>query len=87
MLFRSTPIIRTTSDIDNLFSRGYITKTLRPFGDPLRYAICPVNEVPRRGGIATDQFLAFTVKPDGSPLEPFLVQNFESLRLTGNELH
>jgi hypothetical protein len=82
-----TPIIKTTSDIDSLFSRGYITKTTRPAGDPLRYAICPVNQVPRRGGIATDQFLAYTTNVDGSPLEPFLVQNFESLRLTGNELH
>jgi len=82
-----TPIIRTTSDIDGLFSRGYITKTVRPVGDPLRYAICPVNEQPRRGGIAPDQFLAYTTKLDGTPLEPFLVQNFESLRLTGNELN
>ena len=82
-----TPIITTVSDIDNLFRRGYITKTVRPFGDPLRYAICPVNERPRRGGIATDQFLAYTTKLDGTPLEPYLVQNFESLRLTGEEIH
>ena len=82
-----TPIIKTTSDIDNLFSRGYITKSVRPLGDPLRYAICPVNESPRRGGIAPDQFLAYTTMLDGSPLEPFLFQNFESLRLTGRELH
>ncbi|MGH8172770.1 MAG: hypothetical protein ACREPX_06460 [Rhodanobacteraceae bacterium] len=79
-----TPIIKTTSDIDSLFSRGYITKSVRPFGDPLRYAICPVVEDPRDGGIAPDQFLAYTVKLDGSPLEPFLVANFESLRLTGD---
>ncbi|HJT98236.1 MAG TPA: hypothetical protein VJ696_07950 [Rhodanobacteraceae bacterium] len=82
-----TPIIKTVSDIDSLFSRGYVTKTVRPFGDPLRYAICPVTEKPRRGGIAPDQFLAFTTTLDGSPLEPYLVQNFESLRLTGEELH
>lgn len=82
-----TPIIKTTSDIDSLFSRGFITKTLRPAGDPLRYAICPVNQVPRRGGIAPDQFLAYTTNLDGSPLEPYLAQNFESLRLTGEELH
>jgi hypothetical protein len=80
-----TPIIATVSDIDNLYSRGYVTKSTRPFGDALRYAICPVVKDPRRGGIATDQFLAFTRKTDGSPLEPFLVANFESLRLTGQE--
>ena len=41
----------------------------------------------RRGGIAPEQFLAYTTNPDGSPLNPFLVENFESLRLTGQELH
>jgi len=82
-----TPILKTVSDIDNLFSRGYITKTLRPFGDPLRYAICPVVKDPRRGGIAPDQFLAYTTQLDGSPLESRLVANFESLRLTGEPLH
>jgi len=73
--------------LDNLFSRGYITKSVRPFGDTLRYAICPVTEDPRRGGIAPDQFLAYTTRLDGSPLEPFLVANFESLRLTGEGVH
>jgi hypothetical protein len=78
-----TPIIKTVSEIDSLYSRGYVTKSVRPFGDTLRYAICPVVEDPRRGGIAPDQFLAYTTKLDGTPLEPFLVANFESLRLTG----
>ncbi len=82
-----TPIIKTVSDIDNLYSRGYVTKTLRPFGDPLRYAICPVVKDPRRGGIAPDQFLAYTTRIDGLPLEPQLVANFESLRLTGEPAH
>ena len=78
-----TAIIRTVSDIDNLFSKGYITKTLRPENDSLRYAFCPVIKDPRDGGIAKDQFLTYARKPDGSPLEPFFLQNFESLRLTG----
>lgn len=81
-----TPIIKTTSEIDSLYSRGYITKTVRPFGDTLRYAICPVVKDPRDGGIAPDQFLAYTTRPDGEPLEPYLVANFDSLRLTGEEL-
>ncbi len=58
-------------------------KTTRPLNDPLRYAICPVIKDPREGGIARDQFLAFTRKSDGTALEPEFVQNFESLRLTG----
>ncbi len=78
-----TAIIASVSEIDNLFSKGYITKTTRPLTDPLRYSICPVIKDPREGGIARDQFLAFTRKPDGTALEPEFVQNFESLRLTG----
>lgn len=81
-----TPIIKTVSEIDSLYSRGYVTKTVRPFGDALRYAICPVVKDPRDGGIAPDQFLAYTTRPDGEPLEPYLVANFDSLRLTGDEL-
>jgi hypothetical protein len=79
-----TPIIATMSDIDSLYSKGYITKTTRPDTDPLRYAICPVFEDPRDGGIAPDQFLALPLKTDGTPLEPDFLDNFESLRDTGN---
>jgi hypothetical protein len=79
-----TPIIATMSDIDSLFSKGYITKTTRPDSDPLRYAICPVVEDPTDGGIAPDQFLALPLKTDGTPLEPTFLENFESLRTTGN---
>jgi hypothetical protein len=78
-----TAIIRSVSDIDNLSSKGYITKTVRPESDSLRYAFCPVIKDPRDGGIAPDQFLSYPRKADGSPLEPWFVQNFESLRLTG----
>lgn len=79
-----TAIIATISEIDDLFKKGLITKQTRPLNDPLRYAICPVIEDPTDGGIARDQFLAFTRKPDGSPLEREFVDNFESLRLTGD---
>jgi hypothetical protein len=65
-----TAIIKTASEIDDLFRKGLITKTLRPLADPLRYAICPVIKDPTDGGIAPDQFLAITRKPDGTPLEP-----------------
>jgi hypothetical protein len=78
-----TPIIRTMSDMDRLFGKGLITKQARPLNDPLRYAVCPVIEDPRRGGIAPDAFLSFTKKADGSPLEPAFVDDFESLQDTG----
>ncbi len=82
--FDGTPIIASLSDIDSLFAKGYITKTTRPDSDGLRYAICPVIEDPTDGGIATDQFLAITLKTNGKPVEPEFLVNFESLRLTGD---
>lgn len=82
--FDGTAIIATMSDVDSLFKKGLITKTSRPLTDPLRYAICPVIEDPTDGGIAPDQFLAFPVKADGTPVEPSFLINFESLRTTGN---
>jgi hypothetical protein len=78
-----TAIIATVSEIEDLYKKGFITKSVRPLNDPLRYAICPVVKDPTDGGIARDQFLAYTRNADGSPLEPEFFQNFESLRLTG----
>ncbi len=78
-----TAIIASASEIDDLFRKGFITKTTRPLNDPLRYAICPVIKDPTDGGIARDQFLAYTRKPDGSALEPEFLQNFNSLQQTG----
>jgi hypothetical protein len=80
-----TAIIASVSEIGNLFSKGYITKTTRPLNDVLRYSICPVIKDPRDGGIARDQFLAYTRNPDGSALEPEFLENFLSLQSTGRE--
>ncbi|HZH99089.1 MAG TPA: hypothetical protein VEX38_08970 [Fimbriimonadaceae bacterium] len=77
-----TPIIKTKSEIDNLFSKGYITKKYR--NDSLRYAVCPIIRDPRDGGIAPDAFLNFTKYADRTPVEPWFVQNFTSLQRTGN---
>jgi hypothetical protein len=79
-----TPIIASIGEIEDLFEDGFVTKRVRPLDDPLRYAICPVVKDPTDGGIARDQFLAYTRKPDGSPLEPEFVADFESLRTTGD---
>jgi hypothetical protein len=78
-----TAIIASVSEIDNLFSKGFITKTTRPLNDTLRYSICPVTKDPRNGGIAPDQFLSYTRNPDGTPLEPEFLENFLSLQQTG----
>ena len=79
-----TPIIRTVSEIDRLFSRGLVTKRTLPLNNPARYAICPMIKDPTDGGIAPDQFLSITRRPDGSPVEPFFLNNFLSLQTTGD---
>ncbi|HEX8189655.1 MAG TPA: hypothetical protein VF586_14975 [Pyrinomonadaceae bacterium] len=77
-----TPIIKTLSELDNLFSKGFAARRLRNpnLSEGALYSICPVVKDPRGGGIAPDQFLAYTRKPDGTPLEPSFVANFDSLR-------
>jgi hypothetical protein len=81
-----TPIIKTLSELDNLYSKGFVAKRLRKMdgSEGAVYSICPVVKDPTDWGIATDQFLAYTRKADGTPLEPFFVQHFDSLRFTGN---
>ena len=77
-----TPIIKTTSEIDNLYSKGFVTKLTT--NDASRYAVCPEIRDPRDGGIAPDAFANFNKLPDGSYLEPDLVDAFNSLQKTGD---
>jgi hypothetical protein len=80
-----TPIIKTLSELENLFSKGLAAKRFRnPDGSegPM-YGICPVVKDPTDGGIPTDTTLGVVRKPDGSPLEPYFVTNFDSLKFTG----
>lgn len=77
-----TPIIRNTSDIDNLYSKGYVTKLTTT--DASRYAICPEIQDPRNGGIAPDDFANFILKLNGAFLEPDLQKAFQSLQTTGD---
>lgn len=76
-----TPIIKTKSEIENLYSKGFVTKQTR--NDGLRYAVCPQIRDPRRGGIAPDAFINPLRKPDGSQLDPAFLTNFTSLQQTG----
>jgi hypothetical protein len=81
-----TPIIKTLSELNNLFSKGLAAKRFRnPNGSegPM-YGICPVIKDPTDGGIAPDATLSYVRKPDGTPLEPAFLQNFLSLQTTGD---
>lgn len=80
-----TPIIKTLSELENLFSKGLAQKRFRnPDGSegPM-YGICPVVKDPTDGGIPADTTLGVVRKADGTPLEPYFVTNFDSLRFTG----
>jgi hypothetical protein len=76
-------IIATVNEIEDLYRKGFITKTVRPLNDPLRYAICPVIKDPTDGGIARDQFLSYTRNLDGSALEREFLENFNNLQQSG----
>lgn len=81
-----TPIIKTLSELENLFSKGFAAKRFRnPDGSegPM-YGICPVIKDPRNGGIPLDTTLAFVRKPDGTALEPYFPTNFDALKFTGD---
>lgn len=80
-----TPIIKTKSELENLLSKGFAAKRFRnPDGSegPM-YGICPVMKDPRRGAITTGDTLAYVRNPDGTPLEPEFLRQFNSLQTTG----
>jgi hypothetical protein len=81
-----TAIIRTVSELDDFVGKGLVTRETRPLNGSRGevYSICPVIEDPRGGAIARDAFLVAPLRQDGTPLEPEFLQNFESLRLTGD---
>ncbi len=84
-----TPIIKTLSELENLFGKGLAVKRFRnPDGSegPM-YGICPVVRDPTDGGIPVDTTLAVVRNPDGTALEPFFVTNFDSLKFTGDWAH
>jgi hypothetical protein len=64
-----TPVIKTTSEIENLLDDGLITITIPPDdGVALRWFMCPVIEDPDGGAIQPDATLAVVSMPDGRPL-------------------
>ena len=81
-----TPIIRTLSELNNLLSKGFAAKRVRKADgtEGPMYGICPVIKDPTTGGIAPADTLAFVRRPDGTPLEPNIVNAFNSLQQTWN---
>jgi hypothetical protein len=74
-----TPIIRTMTDLRDLFNEGLVTLRVdenRPF------AVAKVIQYPDRGGITPDAFLLFVTQADGKPLdaEQHFITRFECLK-------
>jgi hypothetical protein len=80
-----TPMIKTLSDLNNLYSKGFVTKSTR--NDGLRYAVCPTMKDPRDGGIAPDAFYNPLKRADGSLVEPYFLDGFKNLQLYGDWTH
>jgi hypothetical protein len=81
-----TPIITTLSELEDLTDDGFVTQQRRATTAVGRWFICPVIEDPRDGAIAPDARLNIVRRPDGTPLpaEQRFLDNFESLRTTGD---
>jgi hypothetical protein len=78
-----TAIIATVSEIEDLLSQGFVTKTVRPLGDPLRYAVAQWSKIRPMAESQSTSSWPLPLMP-GQPLEREFVDNFESLRLTGH---
>jgi hypothetical protein len=79
-----TPLLVTTGEIEELEELGLVTVRTVPLTDSRRYALCPVIKDPTDGGIAPDNTLSYPKLADGSPLEPWFLENFLSLQKTGD---
>ena len=77
-----TPMIKTESEINGLYSKGYVTKLTT--NDASRYAICPEIRDPRAGGIAPNATANFIKFSNGTLLEPDLFNAFNRLKTTGD---
>lgn len=82
-----TAIITDPSQIDNLAADGLVELRTRPVDDPVfRWVICPIPQDPRGGYIHPDAFIR-TVRNNGTPVFPALLNNFNCLQQTGNWCH
>jgi hypothetical protein len=77
-----TPFIKTKSEIEDLFKKGYVTKLKRT--DTLAYSVCPVIKDPTDGGIAPDAVFNPARRPDGTLLEPWFYNAFQNLQTFGD---
>jgi hypothetical protein len=81
------PIIKTLSEFNNPPRKDFAAQ---PFRNPCvsegpMYGICPVIKDPTDGGIAPGVTLNYVRKPDGTPLEPEFLRQFNSLQITGRK--
>ncbi len=82
-----TPIIKTADELNNdLEANGCGAEGQEDVGGAdggAVWLVCPAIPDPRQGGIASDAFPDVVFKPDGTPLDPAIINNFRCLQTTG----
>ncbi len=82
-----TPIIKTADELNNdLEGNECGAEGQEDVGGAdggAVWLVCPAIPDPRQGGIAPDAFPDVVFKPDGTPLDPAIINNFRCLQTTG----
>ncbi|HEV2147990.1 MAG TPA: hypothetical protein VGR37_11360, partial [Longimicrobiaceae bacterium] len=81
-----TPIIRTTSEIDNLLQNGFLKliKRADDGSEGFPWVVCSIYEDPTQGAITSDAFLVLVPRDDGTPVSQEHQDNFGCLQGSGD---
>ncbi len=82
-----TPIIKTADELNNQLEANHCgaegQEDVGGADGGAVWLVCPAIPDPRQGGIAPDAFPDVVFKPDGTPLDPAIINNFRCLQTTG----
>jgi len=82
-----TPIIKTADELNNQLEANHCgaegQEDVGGADGGAVWLVCPAIPDPRQGGIAPDAFPDVVFKPDGTPLDPPIINNFRCLQTTG----
>jgi len=86
-----TPIIKTADELNNQLEANHCgaegQEDVGGADGGAVWLVCPAIPDPRQGGIAPDAFPDVVFKPDGTPLDPAIINNFRCLQTTGQFCH
>ncbi len=82
-----TPIIKTADELNTQLEANHCgaegQEDMGGADGGAVWLVCPAIPDPRQGGIAADAFPDVVFKPDGTPLDPPIINNFRCLQTTG----